>query len=229
MTAEDRGWGPGWPRCQPAKLVPLELDQVAFRAHEISGGKHKEVDFPGGIREEIHDLVVLLLLETQTHGYKLVDGWCWGFGCREVRGVEPKIPSNHSWGLAIDINAPTNPLKPDGPLVTDMPAWMPKLWTSYGFIWGGSYPTARKDAMHYEFVGRPADAERFTRKAQRELGGKQEVTKEQLEKLKTVLAWQRGFDEALGGKDAPPPDAAAARKRGYRAATSVLGSSSAGR
>jgi peptidoglycan hydrolase-like protein with peptidoglycan-binding domain len=42
-------------------------------------------------------------------------------------------------------------------LITDMPGWMPELWKGHSFRWGGDY-SRRKDAMHYEFMGTPADA-----------------------------------------------------------------------
>jgi hypothetical protein len=58
----------------------------------------------------------------------------------------------------VDINAPTNPH--GDTLVTDMPDWMPQLWSAYGFRWGGTY--TRPDAMHYEFMGTPTDARHFT-------------------------------------------------------------------
>ena len=38
-----------------------------------------------------------------------------------------------------------------------MPLWMPTLWWSYGFFWGGWYQSI-KDPMHYEFLGTRDDA-----------------------------------------------------------------------
>jgi peptidoglycan hydrolase-like protein with peptidoglycan-binding domain len=49
-------------------------------------------------------------------------------------------------------------------LITDMPSWMPALWKSKNFRWGGDYPR-RKDTMHYEFMGSPADAARLAAEA----------------------------------------------------------------
>jgi hypothetical protein len=46
-----------------------------------------------------------------------------------------------------------------------MPTWMPPLWNQFGFRWGGTY-SSKKDAMHYEFMGTPADAAHHTARAQ---------------------------------------------------------------
>lgn len=97
-------------------------------------------------------------------GYRLVPGWCWGYACRKIAGSSSW--SNHAWGLAVDLNAPKNPMT--SRLVTDMPSWMPALWKSYGFRWGGDY-SGKKDAMHYEFMGSVTDAKAQTERARREL------------------------------------------------------------
>lgn len=174
--ADARGWGPGWPRCQYDKW--------------------KTVTTPRGVRLSVHrdlaELVLLLIRETERRGYLLRAGQCWGSACRSIRGSSS--PSNHSWGLAIDINAPANPMT--SRLVTDMPGWMPNLWNSYGFRWGGDY-SGRKDAMHYEFLGTPADAKTYTEKARRELGGLEEddmfekTDKERLERVEGAVFSKR--------------------------------------
>ncbi len=146
----DASFGPSWPVRNPY-IVPLSV-----------GG----VDFPGGIHSSIHDLVVMLLIETQRRGYRLVPGWCWGYANRAIAGTA--TASNHSTGTSIDINAPKNPMGPT--LITDMPDWMPVMWKHYGFRWGGNYQ-GKKDAMHYEFMGTTADAVRFTEMARRDFYG----------------------------------------------------------
>lgn len=140
MTAQDRGWGPGFPvnRSKDMKLVDA-----------------------GGVRVNVHKdlapLVAWLLEETARRGYKLRRGECWGYANRPIKGGS--APSNHSWGLAVDLNAPANPQTDR--LVTDMPVWMPALWKAWGFRWGGDYqPPTKKDAMHYEYVGTPDDLRR---------------------------------------------------------------------
>lgn len=151
-------WGPGWPNCQYNKI---KTDFI------VSGTR-----FPGGIRFEIVDLTAMLVQETKNRGYRFGTAsdpsyGCWGFSCRAISGTNN--PSNHSWGLAVDINAPSNPYT--SPLKTDMPAWMPDLWNEYGWRWGGDY-SGSKDAMHYEFMGSVTDAANQTARARSNgLGG----------------------------------------------------------
>lgn len=190
-TAADRGWGPGWPNCQSGHIVTI------IRADGIKLPVHRDLKV----------LIALLCDETERRGYNLVPGWCWGFACRAIRGSSS--PSNHSWGLAVDLNAPTNPMT--SPLKTDMPGWMPELWNSYGFRWGGDY-SGRKDAMHYEFMGSPADARGMTKKALWTLGG-DELTPEQEAKIDKLLALMEAMADGLFAKDNAV--AKAASGRGY--------------
>lgn len=144
-----QSWGPGYPSCQKNKIVPLSVDGT---------------NFPAGVRQEILDLISRLIRETKKRGYKFGTDTdpsygCWGFACRAISGT--KNPSNHSWGLAVDINAPKNPYKYP-PIVTDMPGWMPDLWNAYGFRWGGDYASGKVDPMHYEFMGSVSDAAHYT-------------------------------------------------------------------
>ncbi len=145
------GWGPGWPQCQTSKMKTL------VRAD----------GFRQPFRQEIIPLLAWLMDETERRGYNIRPDWSWGFDCRQIRGSN--APSLHSWGLAIDINAPVNPMLKGSPGWqwlhdhgrTDMPAWMPPLWKSMGFGWGGDYGT-RQDAMHMEVKVSPADVARIT-------------------------------------------------------------------
>lgn len=138
-TAAGRGWGPGWPSDNTSKLTTVRAAGIAL-----------------AVRTEIAPLVEWLVSRTAAEGYALRHGECWGFANRPIRGTTQ--PSNHSWGLAVDLNAPANPM--GARLVTDMPEWMRTLWKSKRFRWGGDY-TGRKDAMHYEFMGTPDDARRI--------------------------------------------------------------------
>lgn len=155
MTSQARGWGPGWPQGVPAS----QLVQV-----NVAG-----VRYPGGVRREISQLVELLTAESMRRGYVFgIPGnpahGCWGYSNRPIAGTQ--TASNHSWGLAVDINAPRNPMR--SPLTTDMPAWLPQLWESYGFAWGGRW-TRTPDPMHYEYMGTPAQAAAHTARALTEL------------------------------------------------------------
>jgi len=151
--AQDRGWGPGWPVDRTSDMTSFS---VATQWIGNTAGDHK-TKTPGAqnfvLHKGVSELVHRLLDEVQARGYPLVAGWCWGYGNRPISGTN--IPSNHSWGLAIDLNAPDNPYTT--PRVTDMPQWLPNLMAMYGFAWGGDY-TDQQDSMHYEFMGTPQDA-----------------------------------------------------------------------
>ncbi|HET7235184.1 MAG TPA: peptidoglycan-binding protein [Actinomycetota bacterium] len=147
-SASTRGWGSGWPTCQQDRLVSLS----------------REDGLRLPVNEAIAQLVAMLIDETERRGYDVKTGQSWGFACRAIRGTS--VPSNHSWGLAVDINAPSNPYREA--FVSDMPTWLPGLWWGYGFFWGGWYQSI-KDPMHYEFLGTPADARAMTAKAKSEL------------------------------------------------------------
>lgn len=148
-------WGPGFPNCQTDKIKGLvRADGLKLQ-----------------LRQEVIPLVALLLDETERQGYdvrrfnaagEIVTG---GFNCRAVAGTN--TPSNHSWGLAIDINSDVNPRR--RPLTTDIPAHIPQLWSRFGFRWGGTFSTP--DPMHFEYMGSVSDVARDTERAQRELGG----------------------------------------------------------
>jgi hypothetical protein len=136
-SASARGWGPGWPHCQTDRLSTVV----------VGGGVRLAV------RREIAPIVAALCAETVSRGYRLRSGQCWGFACRSIRGRN--VASNHSWGLAVDLNSLANPM--GSRLVTDMPSWLPALWRAHGFRWGGDY-SGRKDAMHFEYVRTPRAA-----------------------------------------------------------------------
>jgi D-alanyl-D-alanine carboxypeptidase len=71
-------------------------------------------------------------------------------GCYAPRRIQPSgTLSLHAWGLAVDLNAASNPLggesSQDPRLVRSM--------ERHGFYWGGDFATV-PDPMHFEFRGR---------------------------------------------------------------------------
>lgn len=158
-TAAQRGWGAGWPSCSGARVGGLAV---------VHGPR-------SGVGVSVHRraarLVELLLGETEHRGYLMRPGQCWGYVCRAIAGTE--AASNHSWGLAVDLNSLANPYQ--FPRRTDLPPWLPLLWNRYGFAWGGNYNSdgrfGKADSMHFEFMGTPADADALTALAMVELIG----------------------------------------------------------
>lgn len=154
MTNPDSyGWGSGWPHCQTDKLLTVQL----------SSGLRLPV------RRELAQIFMWCCAATENVAhYDIKTGETWTFACRPVRGYND-VPSFHSWAMAIDINAPENPMRYGSPGWqwlhdhgrTDMPSSVPNIWKSHMFEWGGDYPH-RQDAMHMGFRGTPADAARIT-------------------------------------------------------------------
>jgi GH25 family lysozyme M1 (1,4-beta-N-acetylmuramidase) len=143
VSAEDRGWGPP---C-PADSI-IHIQPTTTRGFNV----HRRV-------AKIFDTFVR---ELESRGYDIEAGQLddWSYNCRKIAGSDSW--SNHAWGLAIDINSLRNPM--GSTLVTDMPSWVRDknyLLTKYGLKWGGTYVN-RPDAMHFEFILTPADADRIT-------------------------------------------------------------------
>jgi hypothetical protein len=145
VTAARKGWGPGWPadRWSDMARVQAARSGVAVNVHR-----------------RIARLVKLLLDETERRGYLCVGGQTGAYNNRPISGT--RTASNHSWGLAIDVNWTINFASYDGRNHGTVPAWMPDLWARYGFAWGGHYTGSFKDPMHFEFMGSPEDADDMT-------------------------------------------------------------------
>ena len=152
--ANERGWG--WPGAPGS-----DAERKYRKEHLVwvdAGGVRLLV------RKEVADLFVRFINELTgpTYNYVLnVRADDWGYANRDVRGA-PGVKSNHAWGLAVDLNATTNPMTDDGRTHTDLPPGISKLAARYGLRWGGDY-SGRKDPMHFEFTGTPADAQEYVR------------------------------------------------------------------
>jgi hypothetical protein len=233
--ADARGWGAGWPDCNRSSWIPLSVLSVEGRlvrlpSHRIrsdagSVAFEEEVEFPGSVREEIHDLVSLLLQVSERRGFiNLQPGWCWGGGCRAIKrsdGTLTDTPSNHSWGLALDVNAPENVF---GGATHTIPVPMARFWNTYGFRWGGDYPDT-KDWMHFEFMGTPADAKAMTEQAREDLEGEVEgLTPEQERAIIRMATFLDTLTETLGrlGADGDEDSQASPAGAAKRVARTVL-------
>ena len=116
--------GDGWPAIRSDEMVDL-----------VVGG----ISFPGGVHRDVAGLMEALLAASIDQGWlTLKDGWCWGYANRPIKtptGGFTDTASNHSWGLAIDINAPENPF---GGVSHAIPEEMGSFWESWGFRWAGT-------------------------------------------------------------------------------------------
>lgn len=147
-TAGDHGWGAGWPICSGA-AGDLATVTAARSAVSVT------------VRKRLARLVDLLLDWTESPtggGYLLKGGQCGGYVCRAIAGTA--VPSNHSWGLALDLNWQENPYSSSA--AHTMPTAVARRWNRYGFAWGGDYTGGRFDWMHLEFMGTPGDADEMT-------------------------------------------------------------------
>ncbi|TQL62886.1 peptidoglycan-binding protein [Propioniferax innocua] len=126
-------WGSAeWPNC-PTDISNVNYSDLSYVT----------------VRTDLVPLVHALLEKTEQMGYDLKGNASWGFNCRAIRGSD-SIPSNHSRGLAVDINSDENPMGSE--FVSTIPPEVVHMWESAGFYWGGRY-TGRPDAMHFEYIG----------------------------------------------------------------------------
>lgn len=147
-TPAARGWG--------SVGAPGSRTGAAYRTKNIV--KVSEGGISIWVHREVAPLFEAAILECTKRGYrfdKVKDDW--GYAHRLIRGSTTTL-SNHSWGLAADLNATKNPMTADGKNHTDMPAWVVAVFTKHGFSWGGNYSGKRKDPMHFEFLSTPAVA-----------------------------------------------------------------------
>lgn len=139
-------------------------DSTTFRRDRISNLKVRGVVLPVNRNPDIQYLFRVLVIGLDGMGAKVAQHRDdWGYANRAIRGATEK--SNHAWGLAVDIDALENLL---GTTRTSFPVpraralvkrlgMTKKDGTRVGIRWGHDY-TGRKDPMHFEFIGSPADA-----------------------------------------------------------------------
>lgn len=149
MSAASKGWGQPGSRYRAANIVRLDVAGVTVYVH-----RDVAVIFAYFLR----DLDTHLRRKGKSLAKERDD---WGYAHRYISGTTTW--SNHAWGLAVDANAIRNPYVKR--LVTEFdPRWV--RWLLAGkyknlIRWGGDY-SGRKDAMHFEFMGTPAQARALT-------------------------------------------------------------------
>lgn len=170
MSAADRGWGPGWPNCQTGTVVVLNIDDGRLKIP-----MRREITLPFA--------AMVAELEAEPDGHEFAQYGTWGGSCRAIGGS--KVPSNHSWWLAVDLEAPSNPylsaakhrqahsLRKTYPgnkvIRSNMPMRVEAIAAKWGFRWGGVYVN-KPDPMHFEFMGTPGQAELHSITAAKVLG-----------------------------------------------------------
>lgn len=126
------------------------------------------------------------LNDISARGYKISHASGYSFRCTSGGGWS--CPSGdtadlslHAWGLAVDMNSATNPIRTytgqNGqsacltPMVTDLPQWAIQAAERWGLYWGGygwndgcntagaQRASVSRDAPHFEFRGTSAHAE----------------------------------------------------------------------
>jgi D-alanyl-D-alanine carboxypeptidase len=142
-NAAVRGWGnPGTPggdagvRFERAHIVRVSAGGISVRVHR-------------DVAPLFVDLINRLVAMGVDFSAVKDD---WGFAHRWIRGRDGVL-SNHSWGLALDLNSTVNPM---GVAKTTFPVNPVRVLLGGRFAglirWGMDY-AGRKDAMHFEFIG----------------------------------------------------------------------------
>jgi hypothetical protein len=117
------------------------------------------------LRTEVAHLFMGFLQEIISRGYKLNNVKDdWGYAYRPIRGYEAQWErthdfhylSNHSFGLALDLDSTDHPLGTHH----DFPRWVVDVAHKWGLSWGGDYVN-RPDPMHFEMLGTPADVAKY--------------------------------------------------------------------
>lgn len=143
-AASSRGWGKGWPTNR--------------------SGEMELVRAPSGAKWQVHRDVAAILQtivnQAEARGYKFDYGKGdvdddWGYNNRPI--ANSRTASNHSWGLAVDIDAQDYP---QGQRRKNPPTWLIQLFAQYKWGWGGAYSYA--DPMHFEFEGTRNEAQRMS-------------------------------------------------------------------
>src|SRR6266542_3216613 len=136
--ASSRGWGGGWPQPRTDRIVTA-----------VCGVNR--IKLP--VRTEIAALVQHLVTDLERQHGPFHPDQCWGFANRAIRGTE--VPSNHSWGLAIDLDAPANPMTTNPRAAHTIGSSPAEMRARHGSRGGGAN-AAPKDNMHSDFREPPA-------------------------------------------------------------------------
>jgi hypothetical protein len=191
----DTGWGTppapgvgsgwnwlGWTYNGSPALADWEATRIVANTTPVAGKRVGYLQLHAGV----HTLFEGFLNDIAEGGYVVRDVGGYSFRCTSGSGGwscpsgDTGGLSNHAWGLAIDMNAGTNPIRNyagvDGrtacqtPMQTDMPQWVVQTAEKWGLYWGGygwnsgcqststQRSTVYRDPPHFEFRGTPSQA-----------------------------------------------------------------------
>ncbi len=163
-------------------LAGWEATQISSNPSEVAGMS------PGQLQTHVAAQALFegFLDEIASNGYRVYGASGYSFRCTSANGGwscpsgNTGDLSNHAWGLAIDMNAGTNPISGYSgingqtacatPIRTDLPQWVIQTAERWGLYWGGygwnngcsDVTTQRtyvyRDPPHFEFRGTPGQA-----------------------------------------------------------------------
>jgi hypothetical protein len=139
-------FGPGWPNCDRSNWVVLRRSD-GWRVP---------------VHRELVDMVAILCDLTEMMGFDIPPESSWGAACRPISGTNKA--SNHSWGTALDLDAPNNPhasadwhrRNANATIMgrrvrTNIPEKVFQMWKDWGWDLGVLYNT-KPDPMHFEWL-----------------------------------------------------------------------------
>jgi len=96
----------------------------------------------------------LMLWQATCPEYKIKTIGCWNV---RAKANNPDSLSLHAWGIAVDINAATNPgthvKEPFDPFPSDIPNAFVDAFRRAGWTWGADFNRGTyRDAMHFQYA-----------------------------------------------------------------------------
>jgi hypothetical protein len=145
------------------------------------------VTFPGGVKAgDVAAVLGYVAGEFHRRVEQLVDGWCWGYAYRDVRGTTGL--SNHASGTAIDVNAPNHPLGVRGTFTPTQAAEIRRIVAEVGGVvrWGGDY-AGRVDEMHFEINANAAAVQAAAARMEDDMAGEAAEILTLLNEIKSMM------------------------------------------